>query len=94
MSESLSKYATVESSIRILRKGKQDPRWQAAAQFLIDRAAPDVKLLLEAAREFERQKLTGPQKTHWKVIATYAAILVVAVVITIALVANLELNKC
>jgi len=45
------------SALRTLRVGKSNPNWQAAAEFLLERAAPDVKLLVEAAAEIERDKV-------------------------------------
>lgn len=94
MGEPLSKFATVESAIRILRKGKHDPRWQAAAQFLIDRAAPDVQLLLEAAQELERRKLATVPASPWRKYMLAAASVALVVVITVVVVANLDLNTC
>lgn len=44
------------SAIRALKVGKRNPNWIDAAEFLINRASPEVKLLLEAAQEIERQK--------------------------------------
>ncbi|WP_114417797.1 hypothetical protein [Marinospirillum perlucidum] len=45
------------SALRTLRVGKSNPNWQAAAEFLLERAAPDVRLLVEAATEIEREKV-------------------------------------
>ncbi|SFC05555.1 hypothetical protein SAMN05660443_1350 [Marinospirillum celere] len=45
------------SALRTLRVGKSNPNWQAAAEFLLERAAPDVRLLVEAAAEIERDKV-------------------------------------
>lgn len=45
------------SALRTLRTGKNNPNWQAAAEFLLERAAPDVKLLVEAAAQIERDKV-------------------------------------
>ncbi|GLR63091.1 hypothetical protein [Marinospirillum insulare] len=44
------------SALRTLRTGKKNPNWKAAAEFLMERAAPDVKLLVEAATQIELEK--------------------------------------
>lgn len=44
------------SALRTLRTGKRNPNWKAAAEFLMERAAPDVKLLVEAATQIELEK--------------------------------------
>ncbi|HKM15402.1 MAG TPA: hypothetical protein VJY63_05705 [Marinospirillum sp.] len=44
------------SALRTLRTGKRNPNWKAAAEFLMERAAPDVKLLVEAATQIEMEK--------------------------------------
>lgn len=41
------------SALRVLRAGKRNPNWEAAAEYLLERAAPDVKLLIEAALQLE-----------------------------------------
>lgn len=41
------------SALRVLRAGKHNPNWEAAAEYLLERAAPDVKLLIEAALQLE-----------------------------------------
>lgn len=61
MSEQTSGYkptfTSSGSALRTLRTGKKNPNWQAAAEFLLERAAPDVKLLVEAAAEIEKDKV-------------------------------------
>lgn len=42
------------SALRVLRAGKRNPNWEAAAEYLLERAAPDVKLLIEAALQLEQ----------------------------------------
>ena len=49
-------FQSSSSAIRALKGGKRNPNWIDAAEFLINRASPEVKLLLEAAQEIERQK--------------------------------------
>ncbi|ARU55283.1 hypothetical protein OLMES_1201 [Oleiphilus messinensis] len=46
---------SVQEAIIILRRGRRDPRWTEAAEFLIERASPEVQLMLEVGRELERQ---------------------------------------
>lgn len=43
------------SALRTLRTGKRNPNWKAAAEFLMERAAPDVKLLVEAATQIQME---------------------------------------
>lgn len=38
-------------AITILRQGKSHPRWREAAHYLLDHAAKDTQLLLDAQRE-------------------------------------------
>lgn len=49
-------FTSSASALRTLRTGKRNPNWKAAAEFLMDRAAPDVKLLVEAATQIELDK--------------------------------------
>lgn len=44
------------SALRTLRTGKSNPNWQAAAEYLLERAAPDVRLLVEAATQIQMDK--------------------------------------
>ncbi len=57
------------SALRTLRTGKKNPNWKAAAEFLMERAAPDVKLLVEAATQIQLDK-EGLLRTDKKDIAT------------------------
>lgn len=61
MSEQSSSYkptfTSSGSALRTLRTGKSNPNWKAAAEYLLDKAAPDVKLLVEAATEIEKDKI-------------------------------------
>lgn len=60
------------SAIRALKVGKRNPNWIDAAEFLINRASPEVKLLLEAAQEIERQKwqTTTTEQVSSKVVSS------------------------
>ena len=52
-------FPSTGSALRTLRKGKSNPNWRAAAEYLIERAAPDVKLLLEADRALQHSAVSG-----------------------------------
>ncbi len=59
------------SALRALKVGKRNPNWIDAADYLIERASPEVKLLLEAAQDIERQKWqSGDDSTDTKVVST------------------------
>lgn len=49
-------FTTSGSALRTLRTGKRNPNWKAAAEFLLERAAPDVILLVEAATQIQLEK--------------------------------------
>lgn len=55
-------FTQVQSAIVTLRRGKSDPHWLEAAEFLIERAALDTKLLLEAQRVLDQEKLADTAK--------------------------------
>lgn len=49
------KFFSIDEAIRVLRKGKKDEQWFDAASFLIDRASPEVKLMMDVGRELEKK---------------------------------------
>lgn len=49
-------FTSSASALRTLRAGKRNPNWRYAADYLMERAAPDVKLLVEAATAIEIEK--------------------------------------
>lgn len=49
-------FSSAASALRTLRAGKRHPNWLDAAEYLLERAAPDVKLLIEAALDLETSK--------------------------------------
>ncbi len=55
-------FHTVSSAISVLRRGTKDAQWFEAASFLIDRASPEVKLMLEVGRELERKERADSEK--------------------------------
>ncbi len=57
-------FKSVSEAILALKKGKKDDRWYDAAQFLIDRATPEVKLMLEVGQAMALRNLTtsSPKK--------------------------------
>lgn len=57
-------FLSVSEAIRVLRKGTKDEQWFDAASFLIDRASPEVKLMLEVGRELEKkERVEGENKS-------------------------------
>ncbi|WP_417599110.1 hypothetical protein [Oceanospirillum sp.] len=59
MAQEKVQFQSSASALRALKVGKRNPNWVDAAEYLINKASPEVKLLLEAAREIERQKMRG-----------------------------------
>ena len=55
-------FLSVSEAIRVLRKGTKDDQWFEAASFLIDRASPEVKLMLEVGRELEKKERADGKK--------------------------------
>ena len=55
-------FLSVSEAIRVLRKGRKDEQWFEAASFLIDRASPEVKLMLEVGRELEKKERADSEK--------------------------------
>lgn len=49
-------FTSSASALRTLRTGKSNPNWQAAAEYLMERAAPDVRLLVEAATQIQMDR--------------------------------------
>jgi len=50
-------FQTTQAAIAVLRAGKKHPRWKEAAEFVIERATPEVKLLLAVGRQLERDAI-------------------------------------
>lgn len=48
-------FHTSRHALAVLRRGKKDANWFAAAEYLIERASPEVELMLEVGRELERR---------------------------------------
>ena len=63
-------FRNVSEAIRVLRSGKKDERWYAAAEFLISRATPEVKLMLDVGKALgkksEQQKISEKKTVPWK----------------------------
>lgn len=59
MAQEKVQFQSSASALRALKVGKRNPNWVDAAEYLINKASPEVKLLLEAAQEIERQKIQG-----------------------------------
>jgi hypothetical protein len=47
---------STNSAINVLKRGKNHPRWREAADFIMERASPEVILLIEAGRQIEREE--------------------------------------
>ncbi len=56
------KFFSIDEAIRVLRKGKKDEQWFDAASFLIERASPEVALMLDVGRELEKKDLQEASK--------------------------------
>lgn len=46
-------FPNTKMAIQVLRQGKKDQRWFSAAEFLIEKASPEVLLMLEVGREMQ-----------------------------------------
>ncbi len=78
-------FLTVSDAIRVLRRGTKDEQWFDAASFLIDRASPEVKLMLEVGRELEkRERLNDRQGRKSYVIKPWLLIFLGTAVLAIS----------
>ncbi|GLQ29818.1 hypothetical protein [Litoribrevibacter albus] len=76
-------FHTSQAAINILKVGKKHPRWREAAEFIIERATPEVKLLLAVGRQLERDEIqqTKEQRASsfsWQPFLKYALIALVS----------------
>ncbi len=69
----------IQEAILILRQGKSHPHWREAAWHLIENAAKDTALLLEAQRDLLTQHEEPPWwQQHWgKLLAAGAGLVMV-----------------
>lgn len=49
-------FMSTNSAINVLKRRKNHPRWREAADFIMERASPEVILLIEAGRQIEREE--------------------------------------
>ena len=81
-------FHTSQAAINVLRAGKKHPRWKEAAEFVIDRATPEVKLLLAVGRQLERDAIAEANaekaSAPWPLqkILKYAAIVMVTALVS------------
>jgi len=75
-------FKSITLAIQTLRRGKQDKHWFNAARFLIKKAAPDVKLLLEAQDIVTRQDYQ--EEMNQKVSAHHSVLMSVFVKVAVA----------
>lgn len=61
-----TEFRNVSEAIRVLRSGRKDERWYAAAEFLISRATPEVTLMLDVGRELGRRNEEQKAQTRKK----------------------------
>ena len=54
-------FFSTNAAISVLRAGKKHPRWREAAEYVIERASPEVRLLLDVGRQLERDELASAQ---------------------------------
>lgn len=63
-------FPSTGSALRTLRKGKRNPNWRAAAEYLIEHASPEVELMLEVDRAMQQGRpitvTTEPKQRNWK----------------------------
>lgn len=50
-------FHTSQAAINVLKVGKKHPRWREAAEFVLERATPEVKLLVAVGRQLEREDM-------------------------------------
>jgi hypothetical protein len=81
-------FHTSQAAINVLKVGQKHPRWREAAEFVIERATPEVKLLLAVGRQLEREELQAQAASSegfsWSVkeLLKYAAIILVSALIS------------
>lgn len=80
-------FHTSQAAINILKVGKKHPRWREAAEFVIDRATPEVKLLLAVGRQLERDemqqaKLQKVSSFTWQAILKYSMIALISALVS------------
>lgn len=63
-------FLSVNEAIRVLRNGRKDSQWFEAASFLIERASPEVKLMLEVGRELEKRDQRDAANTRQRFAVT------------------------
>lgn len=62
-------------AITILRQGKSHPRWREAAHYLLEHAAKDTQLLLDAQRDLLlSERATARPVMPWKIILLLVAL--------------------
>lgn len=59
-----SSYRSVSEAILVLKKGKKDDRWYEAAEFLIERATPEVRLMLEVGQAMAERKSSSEKSVR------------------------------
>lgn len=68
-------FPNTRMAIQVLRQGKKDQRWFAAAEFLIEKASPEVLLMLEVGREMHiLQSRQQKQQHRWRPLIVKALI--------------------
>lgn len=91
-------FTSADSALRVLRRGKSNPNWKAAADYLYERSKPEVKLLIEAQLQIKSGIYKKSSKRNinknWLL---WLAILFGAVVFTALLIwifANAVIRQC
>ena len=82
-------FYSTNAAISVLRAGKRHPRWKEAAEYVIDRASPEVVLLLDVGRQLERDEMAVEERKNQKSGISLAEVLRYgAIIITTALVSG------
>lgn len=62
-------FTSADSALRVLRRGKSNPNWKAAADYLYERSKPEVKLLIEAQLQIKagiyKKTNKKPSNKNW-----------------------------
>lgn len=81
-------FFSTNAAISVLRAGKKHPRWKEAAEYVIERASPEVQLLLTVGRQLERDEILAEQQEQtlssrdWGPLLKFALIILVTALVS------------
>lgn len=84
--QQIFEFRNVTEAIRVLRSGKKDARWYAAAEFLISRATPEVQLMIEVGQALGERREDDRQRNAKKSVPWRTLIIGVATLVSIILI--------